>query len=76
MELLNRHEPIAMALWVRSVAIMHLFDSSGSWWVQGSGQCKVAHRAVLGIQTLMPSEMAWTMEWPMEVITGKNWIVK
>ena len=69
-ELLDLHEPIALALWIRSVVVLELFGgTSGSWWIQGSGHCKVAQRAMLEVQRLMPTEMLWAMEWPQKIIS-------
>jgi hypothetical protein len=63
-----RH-PAAMALWLRNIVLLRLFDSS-TWWIQGSGQIRTAARTASGIRALMPKELMWTTEWPMKIVNG------
>jgi hypothetical protein len=65
--LLKNNEPVALAILVRDISVLGLVDDSKAWWIHGSGNNKVATRAVYGIRTLMPDEWLWVMAWPMKV---------
>jgi hypothetical protein len=69
--LLEREDPIAMALLARNLSMLSLLERSSAWWLHGAGENKVAIKAVLGIRGLMPSDWLWTMEWPLNVIAKK-----
>jgi hypothetical protein len=67
--LLEREEPISMALMARNMAVFVFLEKSVAWWVHGSGEHKVYFKAVWGIHSLMPSGWLWTMDWPLKVIS-------
>jgi hypothetical protein len=66
--LLEREDPIAMALLARDLSMLSMADESPAWWIHGTGINKVVTKAVLGIQKLMPPEWQWTMDWPVKVV--------
>jgi hypothetical protein len=66
LELVEVKDPIALALLARNLAMLKLIDEA--WWLHGVGQNEVAKQSVLGIQSLMPSEWQWAMEWPVNVV--------
>ena len=70
LELLEMHNPVALALLARNMALLKMIEHK--WWLHGAGEHQVAERAINGIATLMPPEWAWTMEWPLsflEIVT-------
>lgn len=69
--LLEKREPIAMALLARNRAMFVYLEESAAWWIHGTEENRVYVRAVRGILSLMPSEWVWTMEWPLMVISKK-----
>jgi hypothetical protein len=68
-ELLEKEDPIAMALMARGQAVLRFIDDSGAWWIHGAGEWKVSETAVWGIKGLMPPEWLWTMDWPLKVVS-------
>lgn len=68
LELLEREDPIAMALLARDLSLLSFLEDSKAWWIHGAGEQKVPNKAVLGIRGLMPTEWLWTMEWPLNII--------
>jgi hypothetical protein len=66
--LLEREDPIAMALLARDLAMLSMAEESPAWWIHGTGINKVVIKAVSGIQKLMPPEWQWTMDWPLKVV--------
>jgi hypothetical protein len=66
--LLENEDPIAMAILARQFSTLSIADDSPAWWIHGAGDHKVAIKAVLGIQGLMPTEWLWTMDWPVQIV--------
>lgn len=69
--LLKEEDPLTMALHARRVCMLIQAEDSPAWWIQGAGEHKVAVKCVLGIQSLMPTEWQWTMDWPVKVVLKK-----
>lgn len=67
--LLDRHDPLAMALIARVLVLLVPIESA--WWMDGEGDYEVLHRDINGIQQLMPDELRWCMEWPCRVLSGE-----
>jgi len=67
--LLEREDPIAMALLARNISMFAYLDKSSAWWIHGTGGHKVYFKAIWGIHSLMPSRWLWTMEFPLKVIS-------
>lgn len=70
-QLLERVDPIASALLARNISLLWLIEDTSAWWIHGTGESKVARKAVLGINSLIPAEWGWTMEWPMKILSGE-----
>jgi hypothetical protein len=70
LNLLERKDPLAMALIARDLALLALLSGTKSWWIHGDGQWRVEKCSVRGIQSIMPLEWLWTMEWPLKIISG------
>jgi hypothetical protein len=71
-ELLEREDVIAMALYARSLSLLNLFDNSSSWWIYGAGDSRVPARAVRAVLMLVPRESLWIMEWPMKLVHERD----
>ncbi|KAF7536193.1 hypothetical protein G7054_g4751 [Neopestalotiopsis clavispora] len=67
--LLDRHDPLAMALIARVLVLLVPIESA--WWMDGEGDYEVLHRDISGIQQLMPDELRWCMDWPCRVLSGE-----
>ncbi|KAF7925899.1 hypothetical protein EAE99_005934 [Botrytis elliptica] len=67
--LLEYHDPLAMALWVRVLVLLKGLDYT--WWVNGGGEYEVVERDVRGVRGLMPEKFRWTMDWPCKVLDGE-----
>jgi hypothetical protein len=64
--LLELHDPIALALLSRNLALLRVIDPV--WWLHGTGDHQVLKYAVRGIEGLMPINWRWVMEWPRKVV--------
>lgn len=60
-ELLELRRPRALAILAHHLALSQAVEEH--WWFHG-----VADRVVNGIQTLIPPEWQWAMEWPLSMI--------
>ncbi|EPE24984.1 Zn2/Cys6 DNA-binding protein [Glarea lozoyensis ATCC 20868] len=67
-DLAQSNDPPAMALWLRNIVLLELFEKSSTWWIQGSGLCRTGTRAAYSIRSLMPEEHLWTTDWPMKIV--------
>jgi hypothetical protein len=67
--LLDKQDPLAMALLARGLLLLKLLDYA--WWVCGGGEYDVVGADVPGICELMPPDCLWTMAWPLNVLSGK-----
>ncbi|ETS81774.1 hypothetical protein PFICI_06776 [Pestalotiopsis fici W106-1] len=67
--LLDRHDPLAMALVARLLVLLVPVESV--WWMDGEGDYEVLHRDINGIRQLMPDELRWCMDWPCRVLSGE-----
>lgn len=65
-DLLQSHDPLAMALLARMLVMLDALDHA--WWANGRGEYEVVEQDVRGIYQLMPGELRWTMEWPCKVL--------
>lgn len=68
--LIEKKDPLAMGLITRNFALLGLLKNTQSWWIHGDGQWKVANCSVHGIQSIMPPDWLWVMQWPLEVLSG------
>lgn len=69
LDFLSFHDPLAMALLARGIAMLKLVEYA--WWVHGGGEYKVMTYDIHGICELMPSNCSWTMEWPLKLVSGE-----
>ncbi|MCJ1279139.1 hypothetical protein MMC21_006963 [Puttea exsequens] len=60
-ELLERGRPRALAILAHHLALSQAVEEH--WWFHG-----VADRVVVGIQSILPAEWQWAMEWPLSMI--------
>lgn len=67
--LLERHDPLAMALVARLQVLLVGVESV--WWMDGEGDYEVLHRDINGICGIMPAKLMWCMEWPCQVLSGE-----
>ena len=67
--LLERHDPLAMALLARALVLLKGLDYA--WWVNGGGEYEVLERDVRGMSGLMPEKFRWTMDWPIKILEGE-----
>ncbi|EXK75957.1 hypothetical protein FOQG_19279 [Fusarium oxysporum f. sp. raphani 54005] len=67
-ELLERHDPLALAMMARSLVLLHKIDHV--WWLNGVGEYETIRRDIQGIRTLLPASLSWTMEWPCTLLEG------
>lgn len=65
-DLLQSHDPLAMALMARMLVMLNELDHA--WWANGRGEYEVVEQDVRGICQLMPEELHWTMVWPCKVL--------
>jgi hypothetical protein len=68
-DMLQRHDPLAMALMARMVVLLSELDYA--WWANGNGEYEVVGRDIRGICQLMPKSLLWTMDWPCMVLDKK-----
>lgn len=60
-ELLEQGRPRALAIFAHHLAFSKAIEEH--WWFHG-----VADRVVHGIQSILPAEWQWAMEWPLSMI--------
>ncbi len=60
-ELLEQGRPRALAILAHHLALSQAIEEH--WWFHG-----VADRVVNGIQSILPAEWQWAMEWPLSMI--------
>lgn len=65
-DLLQSHDPLAMALMARMLVMLNEIDYA--WWANGRGEYEVVEQDVRGICQLMPKNLRWTMDWPCRVL--------
>lgn len=65
-DMLQRHDPLAMALLARMLVL--LSELEFAWWAQGVGEYEVVERDIRGIIELMPSNLRWALDWPCRVL--------
>jgi hypothetical protein len=68
-QLLEDHEPYALALYARSIVLLSVLEDTSAWWIHGAGEDKVCTRQISGICSLLPAELRWTMDWPLRVLS-------
>jgi hypothetical protein len=66
--LLEVEDPLAMALAARAFVLLKYIPQV--WWLHGWGEYSVVHRDIRGIESLMPAEHLWSMQWPLKVLNG------
>jgi hypothetical protein len=64
--MLQRHDPLAMALMARMLVLLNELDHA--WWANGQGEYEVMERDVRGIHKLMPVHLRRLMDWPCRVL--------
>lgn len=65
-DMLQRHDPLAMALMARMLVLLRELDHA--WWMNGEGDYEVVERDIRGICELVPPNLRWTMDWPCKVV--------
>ena len=68
LELLESHDPLAMALLARCLVLLSIVKYK--WWLHGAGDYEVLDRDIRGISELMPTDFKWAMDWPRVVVAG------
>lgn len=68
-DLLQFHDPLAMALMARMFVLLSELDYA--WWANGKGEYEVVDRDIRGICQLMPQDLRWSMKWPCMVLDKK-----
>ncbi|KAL2064667.1 hypothetical protein VTL71DRAFT_3805 [Oculimacula yallundae] len=68
-EMLDEHEPFAMAVLARIYALQHATERI--WWMHGLEEMELPRGNVRGLYGLMPTEFTWMMEWPLDVAEGQ-----
>ena len=68
-DMLQRHDPLAMALMARMLVLLNELDHA--WWANGEGEYEVVERDVRGIRSLMPGALQWAVDWPCMVLDKK-----
>lgn len=74
LDMLQRHDPLAMALMARMLVLLNELDYA--WWANGKGEYEVVERDVRGICQLMPENLLWTMDWPCMVLDKKVFLCR
>ncbi|KAI9731432.1 MAG: hypothetical protein M1818_007822 [Claussenomyces sp. TS43310] len=69
LELVEQHEPLALAILARNLALLKVIDTA--WWLHGAGDHQVAEHSVRGICGLMLANWEWAMDWPLKVLSGE-----
>ena len=68
--LIEREEPLALALLARTYALLALLrNTSKAWYIHGAGKYPMHSHTVRIIQKFFTSEWMWLMEWPLRIIT-------
>jgi hypothetical protein len=70
LELLTSHDPLAMALFARSLALVRLVKFK--WWLHGAGEYDVFRNVVQSILELLPTSYRWTVKWLHQVATEES----
>lgn len=69
-QLLERKEPLALALLARTYALLALVrNNSTAWYIHGAGKFPMYIHAVRSIQRFLTSEWMWVMDWPVRLIS-------
>ncbi|KAH8200485.1 hypothetical protein TruAng_005378 [Truncatella angustata] len=69
LKLLERHDPLAMAIMARLLVLLVPLESA--WWINGIGDYEVVARDIRGIYELIPEHLRWCMDWPRKVLSGE-----
>jgi hypothetical protein len=69
LQLLELHEPPALALLARNLALLKVINTA--WWLHGAGDHQVTEYSVRGICSLLPPEWKWAIDWPLKIISGE-----
>ena len=72
--LMDKHDPLALALFARCVCLLAGFESL--WWMNGKGAYEVMEATVYGVGRLMPEGSKWCMMWPKRVIRGDTKLLR
>ena len=69
LQLVENHDPFALALLARNLALLKVIDEV--WWLHGAGDHQVAEHAVHGICGLLSTDWEWVSNWPLDIISGQ-----
>ena len=72
--LMDKHDPLALALFARCVCLLAGFESL--WWMNGKGAYEVMEATVSGVGELVPEGSKWCMTWPKRVMRGDSELVR
>lgn len=59
--LMQESDPICLLILARMFALQKIVDEP--WWLEGSAEYEVR-----GLESMIPEEWTWGMEWPMNVL--------
>lgn len=68
-ELLDEHDPLAMAILALNYALQHAMDRV--WWMHGIKGMELASGNIKGIMGLIPAQYEWMVRWPLDVAEGR-----
>lgn len=74
-KLLERQDPVAMAIMARNIAFLGIFNDTSAWWLHGCGKNNVSEKAVRAIAIQMPPEYMWTMDFPYKLLSKEIKVV-
>ncbi|KAH7304149.1 hypothetical protein B0I35DRAFT_445585 [Stachybotrys elegans] len=69
MEKLEAQDPLAMALYARTLVLLRCIDHA--WWLNGTGEYEVVERNVRGMQSLITEEWRSVMDWPCQLLNSQ-----
>lgn len=66
--LMQDGDPLSLMILARLFALLRFVDEP--WWLQGTAEYEIR-----GLETLLPEEWKWGIEWPMEILENSLRIV-
>lgn len=70
LRLLEVHDPLAMALFARSMALLRLVKNF--WWLHGTGEYDVFRNEVNSIRELLPTSSLWSIHWLCKLVDEQS----
>ena len=69
--MLEQYDPIALAIYARIMAMLHLLDDTSSWWIHGVGNFRADLTVVMGVRSFLGSEWSWITDWPLQIVSDQ-----